>query len=159
MEPWGLSTITATTSFGSLAGTIPMNDAMYSLSEYLPSTTTLAVPVLPARSNPGIAAPDAVPPSASTPRSMSLTSDAVLVEMMRCPAGIFWALPPMDWTMCGERRMPPLAIAEYAVAIWIGVTDSPWPIGRLPIDDPEYCDTCLTMPVCSPGMSEPVVCP
>ena len=35
--------------------------------------------------------------------------------------------------------MPPLAIAEYAAAICIGVTDSPWPIGRLPIDEPEYC--------------------
>src|SRR6185437_16815884 len=102
-----------------------MNEAMYWLLEYLPSTTTLAVPVLPARSKPGMAAPEAVPPSASTPRSMLRTEAAVLAEMIRWPAGSGWDLPPIDCTMWGERRMPPLAMAEYAVAIWIGVTDSP----------------------------------
>ena len=61
--------------------------------------------------------------------------------------------------MWGERRIPPLAIAEYAVAIWIGVTDSPWPMGRLPIEEPEYWAAGSTIPVCSPGMSEPVVEP
>ncbi len=106
-----------------------------------------------------MAAPEAVPPSASTPRSMSRTEAAVLAEMIRWPAGSGSALPPIDWTMCGGRRIPPLAIAEYAVAIWIGVTDSPWPIGRLPIEDPEYCDGLSTMPVCSPGRSDPVVEP
>ena len=50
------------------------------------------------------------------------------------------SLPPIDSTMWGGRRMPPLAIAEYAAAICIGVTDSPWPNGRLAIDEPEYCD-------------------
>ena len=59
--------------------------------------------------------------------------------MIRCPAGVSVGLPPIDLTMCAGRRIPPLAIAAYAVAIWIGVTDSPWPIGRLPIDEPEYC--------------------
>ena len=34
-----------------------------------------------------------------------------LGEMIRCPAGIVTALPPIDWTMCGGRRIPPLAIA------------------------------------------------
>ena len=79
---------------------------------------------------------------------------------MTCvPAGIFVGLPPIASTMCGGRRMPPLAIAEYAVAIWIGVTDSPWPIGRLPIEDPEYCEECRTMPRSSPGRSTPVRAP
>ena len=31
-----------------------------------------------------------------------------------------------------------MAIAAYALAICIGVTSSPWPIGRLPIEEPEY---------------------
>ncbi len=65
---------------------------------------------------------------------------------MRWPAGSGCALPPMACTMCGARRIPPLAMAEYAVAIWIGVTDSPWPMGRLPIDDPEYCEGLSTIP-------------
>ena len=34
--------------------------------------------------------------------------------------------------------MPPLAIAAYAVEICIWVTSWPWPIGRLPIVEPEY---------------------
>ena len=55
--------------------------------------------------------------------------------------------------------MPPLAIAEYAAAIWIGVTDSPCPIGRLPIDEPEYCQACSTIPCSSPGRSTPVGAP
>ena len=33
--------------------------------------------------------------------------------------------------------MPPLAIAAYAVTICIGVTEMPWPIGRLPMVAPE----------------------
>jgi hypothetical protein len=33
--------------------------------------------------------------------------------------------------------VPPFAIAEYAAAIWIGVTESPCPIGRLPSVEPE----------------------
>jgi len=37
----------------------------------------------------------------------------------------------------GLRSTPPLAIAAYALASCSGVTDSPWPIGRLPIDEPE----------------------
>ena len=37
------------------------------------------------------------------------------------------------------------------MAICIGVTDSPWPIGRLPIEEPEYCQACRTIPCSSPG--------
>ena len=55
--------------------------------------------------------------------------------------------------------MPPLAIAAYAVAIWIGVTDSPWPKGRLPIEEPEYLETGRMMPPSSPGRLTPVVVP
>ena len=40
--------------------------------------------------------------------------------------------------------MPPLAIAAYSSAIWIGVTLMPWPIGRLPIEEPEYFDRAST---------------
>jgi hypothetical protein len=32
----------------------------------------------------------------------------------------------------------------------------PWPIGRLPIEEPEYCSRSSTMPRSSPGMSTPV---
>ena len=55
--------------------------------------------------------------------------------------------------------MPPLAIAEYAVAIWIGVTSSPWPIGRFAIEDPEYLSNGSATPVSSPGSSTPVRAP
>ena len=67
--------------------------------------------------------------------------------------------PPIACTICGERRMPPSAIAEYAVAICIGVTSSPWPIGRLPIDEPEYWDGDSVTPGSSPGRPTPVGAP
>ena len=57
--------------------------------------------------------------------------------MIRLPFGLRAARVPTSSTMCGGRRIPPLAIAAYAVAICIGVTAMPWPIGRLPIDAPE----------------------
>ena len=41
------------------------------------------------------------------------------------------------FTMYGGRITPWFAIAVYAVAICIGVTAMPWPIGMLPIDEPE----------------------
>jgi hypothetical protein len=44
---------------------------------------------------------------------------------------------PIALTMWGARRIPPLAIAEYTSAICNGVTDSPWPKGRLSIEVPE----------------------
>ena len=55
--------------------------------------------------------------------------------------------------------MPPLAIAAYAVAICIGVTSSPCPIGRLPIDEPEYWFSASATPASSPGRSTPVGVP
>ena len=36
------------------------------------------------------------------------------------------------------------------------MTASPWPIGRLPSDEPEYWFGCSTMPGDSPGRSTPV---
>ena len=51
---------------------------------------------------------------------------------------------PTERMMCGGRRMPPLAIAEYALAICSGVTSWPCPIGRLPIEEPEYLLTGST---------------
>ena len=62
-------------------------------------------------------------------------------------------------TMWAGRRTPPLAIAEYATAICIGVTAMPWPIGRLPIEAPEYLASGSTMPLSSPGRSVPVGLP
>ena len=41
------------------------------------------------------------------------------------------------FTMYGRRITPWFAIAVYAVAICIGVTAMPWPIGMFPIDEPE----------------------
>ena len=61
---------------------------------------------------------------------------AVLSEITRRPAATGFARSPMRATIRGRRRTPPLAIAAYADASCIGVTDSPWPIGRLPIDGP-----------------------
>ena len=48
---------------------------------------------------------------------------------------------PARHAVRGTPLRPPYpegsAIAEYALAIWIGVTSSPWPIGRLPMEEPE----------------------
>ena len=55
--------------------------------------------------------------------------------------------------------MPPLAIAAYALAICSGVTANPWPMGRLPIEEPEYPASDGMMPAPSPGTSTPVARP
>ena len=78
-----------------------------------------------------------MPPDASTPSSMLRSSAAVDGEITRRPGGGGSRSSPTELMMCGGRRMPPLAIAAYALAIWIGVTSWPWPIGRLPIEEPE----------------------
>ena len=45
---------------------------------------------------------------------------------------------PRTWsTRCGSTQTPWLASAPYIAAIWIGVTAIPWPIGTLPIVDPD----------------------
>src|ERR1700744_5941401 len=90
---------------------------------------------------------------------MLRSSDAVVVEITRWPFGTATGLPSIDRTMCGVRRIPPLAIASYTVAIWIGVTDSPWPNGSVYIDVPEYCDGARIVPACSPGSWTPVRLP
>jgi hypothetical protein len=72
-----------------------------------------------------------------TPSSMRRSEDAVASEITRWPFGLCAARSPTDSIMCAGRRTPPLAIAAYAVAICIGVTAMPWPIGRLPIEEPE----------------------
>src|SRR3954469_18888024 len=46
--------------------------------------------------------------------------------------------------------MPRLATAAYAAAICIGVTAMPWPIGTLPIVEPDHCSSGSTMPPDSP---------
>ena len=49
-----------------------------------------------------------------------------------------------------------MAIAAYAATICIGVTDSPWPNGRLYIEVPEYFEGGRMIPPSSPGRSTPV---
>ena len=51
------------------------------------------------------------------------------------------------------------ASAPYAAAIWIGVTAIPWPIGTLPIVEPDQRSTGNTIPGLSPGKSIPVGLP
>ncbi len=55
--------------------------------------------------------------------------------------------------------MPRFAIAAYAAAICTGVTAMPWPIGTLPIVDPDHLSGGRTIPGLSPGKSMPVVRP
>ena len=55
--------------------------------------------------------------------------------------------------------MPPFATAPYAAAICTGVTAMPWPIGTLPIVEPDHFAGGRTMPGLSPGKSTPVTRP
>ncbi len=56
---------------------------------------------------------------------MSRICAAVVCEMTRSPRGVGLRTPPTSATIRGLRMIPPLAIAEYAVASCSGVTDSP----------------------------------
>src|SRR3954466_545217 len=100
-----------------------------------------------------MAASDAVPPGPSTPSSIFATCVAVLFDRIRFPG---FRSPSTTYGRC---MIPPFAMALYAWAIWIGVTAMPWPIGRLPIEEPEYCFGGSTMPGLSPGRSTPVAWP
>ena len=88
-----------------------------------------------------------------TPPSIVRSLEDVASEMIRRPAGASFARSPMRATIRGRRSTPPLAIAAYAAASCIGVTDSPWPIGRLPIEGPVYLLRASTRPGSSPGNS------
>ena len=66
-------------------------------------------------------------------------------------AGTFPRPSPMWSTSCGSTQTPRFAIAAYAEAIWIGVTAMPWPIGTLPIVDPDHRSSGSTIPALSPG--------
>jgi hypothetical protein len=51
---------------------------------------------------------------------------------------------------------PPLPMAAYARAIWIGVTAIPCPMGTVPIVDPDHWSSGRANPEDSPGKSMPV---
>ena len=68
--------------------------------------------------------------------------------------------PPRTWsTRCGCTQTPLFASAPYIAAIWIGVTAIPWPIGTLPIVEPDHRSRGSTIPRLSPGKSIPVFSP
>ena len=79
-----------------------------------------------------------MPPSAdTTSRSIAIICADTVLEMTRRPWLRLGRSLPMRWTRCGTCITPPFAIAAYAVAIWIGVTPMPCPIGTFPIVDPD----------------------
>ena len=67
--------------------------------------------------------------------------------------------PSIRDTTCGSTSTPPLAIAAYIEAIWIGVTLMPWPIGMLPIEEPYQSSGFITSPLPSPYRCSGVSCP
>ncbi len=78
-----------------------------------------AVPVLPARSYPGIAAADTVPPFASTPRS----SAAAVVEIIRCPREFTATLRVGDAVQ--EKAAGPREDVELEqVTLWFSDTEA-----------------------------------
>ena len=65
---------------------------------------------------------------------------------------------PCTWsTRCGCIHTPLFAIAAYTDASWIAVTETPCPIGTLPIVEPDQYDG--SRPGLSPGKSMPVGSP
>ena len=76
-------------------------------------------------------------PSATTFFSIVMIWRATQGETTLRRAGLFEAPSPTWSTRCGCTHTPRFAIAAYADAIWIGVTAMPWPIGMLPIDEPD----------------------
>ncbi len=99
--------------------------------------TFCAVPVLPASTYPGTSTSGAVPNGPSTPSSIVRSSAEVLSLITRVPSGSSTGSPSTDSISRGGRRVPPLAMAAYPSIICIGVTERPWPMGRLPIEEPE----------------------
>ena len=62
---------------------------------------------------------------------------------------------PCTWsTRCGCTHKPLFAIAAYTDASWMAVTETPCPIGTLPIVEPDQYDG--SRPALSPGKSMPV---
>ena len=59
----------------------------------------------------------------------------------------------MRSTTCGVTATPSFATAAYAVAICIGVTAIPCPMGTVPIVEPDHWESGSTMPELSPGKS------
>src|SRR3954462_6878738 len=58
---------------------------------------------------------------------------------------------------CGRSQTPPFAIAEYVDASWSAVTDTPWPMGTLPIVVPDQYEG--NSPELSPRKPIPVRAP
>ena len=78
---------------------------------------------------------------------------------MRLPLLVATVSPPIRSMRCGCTSLPPFAIAAYARAICIGVTAMPWPIGTVPIVDPDHWSSGSAKPGDSPGKSMPVLFP
>src|SRR6516165_5141497 len=114
----------------------PTKEQTYLPSRYPPfGLIFCAVPVLPATINPGTAAPVAVPPFRTTSFSAATTFFEVASDMTRRTiwgrkAAIGRPSGSVTWEMMsGFTRLPPLATADIAVIIWMGVTAIDWPIG------------------------------
>ena len=52
---------------------------------------------------------------------------------------------PMRSTRCGRSQTPSFATAPYAAAICTGVIAIPWPIGSVPIVEPDHLSSGGTM--------------
>ncbi len=101
-----------------------------------------------------------MPPSAeTTSRSIVISCADTVREMIRLPERMRVRFPPTRSTRYGACSTPPFAIAPYAAAICRPVTPMPWPMGRLPIVEPDQCSGGTTMPGDSPGKSMPVGLP
>ena len=94
------------------------------------------MPVLPATWYPGICA-DVPVPVETTSFSIVVSSAATARDTIRRRTGRARGCPATRSTRCGRTQTPPFAIAAYAAAICTGVTAMPWPIGTLPIDEPD----------------------
>src|SRR5919206_2714801 len=98
-------------------------------------------------------------PSATTSFSIIITWDATRGDTSRRRYSDGLA-PPATWsTRWGRDQTPRLATAAYAAAICTGVTAMPWPIGTLPIVEPDHLSGGSTIPGLSPGKSIPVTRP
>ncbi len=69
----------------------------------------------------------------------------------RRETGLGAGRPPIFSTTCGSTITPPLAMPEYMAAICSGVTEMPWPIGMLPIEEEYHLSGGRTAAAASAG--------
>src|SRR4051812_50115333 len=70
---------------------------------------------------------------------------------IRRETGLGAGRPPIFSTTCGSTITPPLAMPEYMAAICSGVTEMPWPIGMLPIEEEYHLSGGMTAGAASAG--------